>query len=72
VTPAPLLGRVNGTIHVLLQGVAPVGAIAGALVAESFGIRAAVGLAVVGSFAGLLFLVWSPIRTLRSIDPVTA
>lgn len=72
VTPAPLLGRVNGTTHVLLQGVAPVGAIAGALVAESFGIRTAVGLAVVGSFAGLLFLVWSPIRTLRSIDPIAA
>ena len=72
VTPAPLLGRVNGTTHVLLEGVAPVGAIVGALVAESFGIRTAVGVAVVGSFAGLLFLVRSPIRTLRSAAPATA
>ncbi|HEY8655892.1 MAG TPA: MFS transporter [Candidatus Limnocylindria bacterium] len=72
VTPAPLLGRVNGTTHVLLEGVAPVGAIVGALVAESFGIRTAVGVAVVGSFAGLLFLVRSPIRTLRSAAPAIA
>lgn len=66
VTPMRLLGRVNGTSHVLLEGIAPVGAIAGALVAESFGIRAAVGVAVAGSFAGLAFLVWSPVRTLRT------
>jgi len=66
VTPPHLLGRVNGTTHVLLEGIAPIGAIAGALVAEVFGIRVAVSVAVLGSFAGLLFLVRSPIRTLRA------
>ncbi|GAC1700192.1 MAG: MFS transporter [Candidatus Limnocylindrales bacterium] len=64
-TPERLLGRVNGTTHVLLEGIAPIGAIAGALVAESLGIRTAVAVAVIGSFAGLVFLVWSPVRTLR-------
>lgn len=68
VTPAHLLGRVNGTTHVLLEGIAPVGAIAGALVAEALGIRVAVSVAVLGSFAGLLFLLRSPIRTLRAPD----
>lgn len=72
VTPPALLGRVNGTTHVLLEGIAPIGAIAGALVAESFGIRTAVTVAVLGSFAGLVFLLRSPIRTLRPGDGVTA
>jgi len=72
VTPARLLGRVNGTSHVLLEGIAPIGAIAGALIAESFGIRTAVGVAVVGSFAGLVFLVWSPVRTIRTAGVTAA
>ncbi|HUQ16815.1 MAG TPA: MFS transporter [Candidatus Saccharimonadales bacterium] len=72
VTPARLLGRVNGTSHVLLEGIAPIGAIAGALIAESFGIRTAVVVAVVGSFAGLAFLVWSPVRTLRAAAATAA
>ena len=67
-TPARLLGRVNGISHVLLEGIAPVGAIAGAVVAEAFGIRAAVTVAVLGSFGGLFFLVRSPIRTMRAVD----
>lgn len=70
VTPARLLGRVNGTTHVLHEGIAPIGAIAGALVAEAFGIRVAVTVAVLGSFAGLLFLVRSPIRMMRAGDAV--
>jgi len=72
VTPARLLGRVNGTSHVLLEGIAPVGAIAGALIAESFGIRTAVAVSVLGSFAGLVFVVWSPVRTLRTVGAATA
>lgn len=72
VTPAALLGRVNGTTHVLLEGIAPIGAIAGALVAESFGIRTAVTVAVLGSFAGLVFLLRSPIRTLRPVGGAAA
>jgi len=72
VTPARLLGRVNGTTHVLLEGIAPIGALAGALVAEAFGIRVAVTVAVLGSFAGLLFLVRSPIRTMRTGEEAPA
>ncbi len=66
VTPARVLGRVNGTIHVLVEGVGPVGAIAGALIAEAFGIRTALWVSVAGSLAGLTFLVLSPLRTLRA------
>ena len=67
VTPPRILGRVNGTIHVLVEGVGPVGAIAGALIAEAFGIRTALWVSVLGSLAGLTFLVFSPLRTLRAV-----
>ena len=67
VTPARLLGRVNGTIHVLLEGVGPIGALAGAALAEVFGIRAAIWISVVGSFAGIAFLIFSPLRGFRSV-----
>ena len=67
VTPPRVLGRVNGTIHVLVEGVGPVGAIAGALIAEAFGIRTALWVSVAGSLAGLTFLVFSPLRTLRAV-----
>lgn len=72
VTPGQLLGRVNGTTQVLLEGIAPIGAIAGALVAEAYGLRVAVTVAVLGSFAGLLFLVGSPIRTLHTVEAAPA
>jgi hypothetical protein len=67
VTPHRLLGRVNGTLHVLLEGVGPIGALAGAALAEAFGIRAAIWISVVGSLAGLAFLVFSPLRRLRAV-----
>jgi len=67
VTPSRLLGRVNGTLHVLLEGIGPIGALAGALVAEAFGVRTAIWIAAVGSFAGLGFLVFSPVRSLRAV-----
>ena len=67
VTPSQMLGRVNGTLHVLVDGVGPIGAIAGALVAEAIGIRGALWVSVIGSFAGNGFLVLSPLRTLRTV-----
>lgn len=67
VTPGRLLGRVNGTMHMLLEGVGPIGALAGAGLAEIFGIRTAIWISVAGSIAGVGFLVFSPLRTMRAI-----
>jgi len=52
---------------VLVEGVGPVGAIAGALIAEAFGIRTALWISVVGSLVGTAFLVVSPLRALRAV-----
>lgn len=68
VTPGRLLGRVNGTMTVLLEGIAPVGALAGALLAEQIGVRGALWVAVSGSLAGTLFLVGSGLRRLREVS----
>jgi len=72
VTPARLLGRVNGTMTLVLDGIAPIGAIVGALIAEAYGLRPAFWVAVTGSFLGTGFLLVSPIRTLRVVEPVAA
>jgi len=63
-----MLGRVNATMNVLLDGVAPVGAVVGALIAEAAGIRVAVWVAVLGGIAGaLLMLVPSPLLRTRDL-----
>jgi hypothetical protein len=67
VTPSGLLGRVNATVHLLVEGVAPIGALAGAALAESIGLRGAIWISFVGSLAGVGFLVVSPVRRLRSV-----
>ncbi len=67
VTPPRILGRVNGTMHVLVEGVGPVGAIAGALIAEAFGIRTALWVSVLGTLAGTTLLVLSPLRGFHSV-----
>ena len=67
VTPGRLLGRVNGTLHVLIEGVGPIGALAGAVLAEAFGIRTAIWISVAGSLAGVGFLVFSPVRRLGAV-----
>src|SRR5436190_3159012 len=67
VTPRRLLGRVNATLHVLLEGVGPIGAIVGALIAEALGVRAALWISFAGSLAGIAFLVFSPLRSERVV-----
>ena len=72
VTPARLLGRVNGTMTLVLDGIAPIGAIAGALIAEAYGLRPAFWIAVTGSFLGTGFVLFSQVRTLRAVEPSAA
>ncbi|HJW49580.1 MAG TPA: MFS transporter [Candidatus Limnocylindria bacterium] len=70
VTPDRLLGRVNATIDVLEHGVAPLGALVAAAIAESFGVRSAIAIAWVGMASGALFLLFSPLPRLTSAVPV--
>jgi MFS family permease len=72
--PPRMLGRVNATMNVLLEGVAPVGAVLGALIAEAAGIRVAVWVAVLGGLAGAFLMVLpSPLLRTRDLpEPVAS
>lgn len=65
--PDRVLGRVNATRDVLSHGVAPLGALFAAAIAEHYGVRTAMGIAWLGGFASVLFIVFSPLPRLRSL-----
>ena len=66
-TTQPRVGRVNGTIHVFVEGFGPVGASAGALVAEAFGIRTALWISVAGSSRVLHSSSCRPLRGFHAV-----
>jgi hypothetical protein len=49
VTADALLGRVNATVHVLVEGIAPLGALAGAALALAIGDRDTLFVAALGN-----------------------
>ena len=70
--PDRVLGRVNATLDVLSHGAAPFGALVAAVIAESYGVRTAMGIAWLGGLASVLFIVFSPLPRLRSVDEIKA
>jgi MFS family permease len=70
--PDRVLGRVNATLDVLSHGAAPFGALVAAAIAESFGVRTAIGIAWFGGLASVLFIVFSRLPRLRSVDDIRA
>jgi predicted MFS family arabinose efflux permease len=66
VIPDRLLGRVNATLDVLDHGVAPLGALVGAAIAEAFGVRTAMAVAWCGMASGVVFLLFSPLPRMTS------
>ena len=67
VAPAHVLGRVNGAMQLLTRGIYPLGALVGGALAQSIGIRATLAVAVIGVALSILWLIASPLRTLREI-----
>lgn len=71
--PDRVLGRVNATLDVLAHGVAtPLGALIAAVIAEAYGVRAAIWIAWLGGLGTVLFIVFSPLRRVRSLDEIAA
>ena len=70
--PDRVLGRVNATLDVLSHGAAPFGALVAAVIAESFGVRTAIGVAWLGGLASVLFIMFSPLPHVRSVDEIGA
>jgi len=68
ITPDALLGRVNATMRVLIQGVAPVGAVAGGIFAEWLGLRATLIAVAVGLLIAAPLLWASRVRLARDAN----
>jgi hypothetical protein len=66
VTPQHLLGRVNASSQLLVAGVGPLGAILGGMLADTIGVRETLFVAALGPFIGCLWILFSPLRGLKS------
>jgi len=62
ITPEPLLGRVNATMHVIARGVIPFGALAGGMLGDLVGVRPTLILAAIGITLSALWLARSASR----------
>lgn len=72
VIPGPLQGRANGTMLVVWQGVVPAGALAGGLIGQTAGLRAALGVAAAGSLAMMAALLTTRLGRVRSLADAEA
>ena len=62
-----ILGRVNATVEFVTTLLALVGSIGGGVIAEVFGLRVALAVGVLGGAAAVLFVWFSPVRSMRTI-----
>lgn len=67
ITPDRLLGRVNGSIRVAGLGAAVLGSLAGGLLGERIGLRATLVTGTSVMLLAALWLVLSPVRSLRDV-----
>jgi Na+/melibiose symporter-like transporter len=65
VTPDQMLGRMNASFTFLTVGVAPLGALAGGFLGEVIGLRPTLIVGAIGEVIGVLWVWFSPLRTLR-------
>jgi predicted MFS family arabinose efflux permease len=65
-TPDHLLGRVRSCMLVLSLGAAPLGAVAGGILGQRFGLHIALLVGGIGISLGFVWVLLSPARTLRT------
>jgi MFS family permease len=70
VTPERLLGRTNAAYLFVALGMKPVGALLGGWLGTHLGLRGALVVGTVGLLSTSLFLILSPLRTVRSLDSI--
>ncbi|MEU7279142.1 MFS transporter [Streptomyces sp. NPDC045431] len=67
ITPSHLLGRVNAAFMWICLGVIPIGALFGGTLGSALGLRTALWICVLGTWSAALFVVFSPLRTMRDM-----
>ena len=69
VAPGELLGRVNAAMQLLTAGMIPLGALASGALAGSLGMRPTLYISVAGVLLSSLWLIFSPLRSIRELAP---
>lgn len=72
ITPERLRGRVNASMSVVFWGAMPFGALLGGLLGQTFGLRPALMAGAVATLLASLWVVCSPLRSLRELPPAPA
>lgn len=67
VTAERMQGRMNATLRVIVTGAVPVGALTGGVLGERVGLRPTLLIGGMGALLGVLWLLVSPMRTLRHV-----
>ena len=65
ITPGEVLGRVNAAMQMLNRGLLPIGSLGAGALAEWMGLRPTLAVGAAGVLLSSLWLVFSPIRTMR-------
>jgi MFS family permease len=68
--PQNILGRVNASFRFLIGGLVPVSAFLAGILGDAIGLRETLVVTAVGIPLSLVWLVYSPIPSLRSIDDI--
>jgi MFS family permease len=67
ITPSRLQGRVNATMRFFAGGLMPIGALAGGALGGVIGLPWTLVVAEIGTLLGFVWLVFSPVRSLRTL-----
>ena len=67
ITPLSMQSRMNATMRFVVWGTIPLGSLLGGLLGTLLGVRVALIVAATGSFTSILFVLFSPLRTLRGL-----
>jgi MFS family permease len=67
ITPAAMQSRMNATMRFIVWGTIPFGSVMGGLLATALPLRVALIIAAVGSFSSCLWVIFSPLRSLRHL-----
>jgi MFS family permease len=65
--PSEIRGRVNALVRVIAGGAAALGALLGAVLAQSYGVRTTLIIAAVGTLSAFFLIVASPLRQMKTI-----